>query len=106
MGITGLYKILSACGDDTHLNEYRNVINTDIDDVIIMTHKSEINLEKVVKLSPSICHVGYIGEQLQMHKIYAWDGILKLSIRLETRNPRVGDTLDRTKSELLLDIFY
>ena len=69
-----------------------------------MTHK--LNLEKGVKLSPLICHVGYIGEQLQMHKIYAWDGILKLSIRLETRNPRVGDTLDRTKSELLLDIFY
>ena len=83
MGITGLYKILSACGDETHLNEYRNVINTDIDDVIVMTHKSEINLEKVVKLSPWICHVGYIGERSQMHKIYAWDGILKLSIRLE-----------------------
>ena len=92
MGITGLYKILSACGDETHLNEYRNVINTDIDDVIVVTHKSEINLEKVVKLSPWICHVGYIGEQLQMHKIYAWDGILKLSIRLEIRNPRAMTT--------------
>ena len=53
-----------------------------------MTHKSEINFEKVVKLLPLICHVGYIGEQLQMHKIFAWDGILKLLIRLETRNPR------------------
>ena len=51
MGITGLYKILSACGDEAHLNEYRNVINTVIHDVIIMTHKSEINLEKVVKQS-------------------------------------------------------
>ena len=81
MGITGLYKILSACGDEAHLNEYRNVINTVIHDVNIMTHKSEINLEKVVKQSLWPCHVGYIGDRLQMHKIYAWDGILKLSIR-------------------------
>ena len=54
MGITGLYKILSACGDDAHLNEYRKVVDTVVHDVTIMSHNfvklKSITL-KVVKLS-------------------------------------------------------
>ena len=36
-----------------------------IDDAIIMTH--ELNLEKGVKLSPLICHVGYFRYVKYMH---------------------------------------